>query len=74
SWPRGGTYPTLQWLPGEVVEDSYTIPVPPDAPPGEYTLRVGMYNAANDERPVTLVDGASVPERHVALTTITVEE
>jgi len=74
SWPRGGTYPTLQWLPGEVVEDSYTIPVPPDAPPGEYTLRVGMYNAANGERPVTLVDGAPVPERHVVLTTITVEE
>jgi len=72
SWPQGGAYPTLYWLPNEVVEDRYTIPVPPDVPPGEYTLLVGMYDAATGERPVTLVDGEPVPERHVVLTTITV--
>ena len=72
SWPQGGAYPTLYWLPNEVVKDHYTIPVSPDAPPGEYMLRVGMYDAATGERPVTLVDGAPVPERYVVLTTITV--
>nr|HID13192.1 hypothetical protein [Anaerolineae bacterium] len=72
SWPQGGAYPTLYWLPGEVVEDHYTIPVSSDAPPGEYALRVGMYDAANGERPVTLVNGEPVPERYVVLTTITV--
>ena len=72
SWPQGGAYPTLYWLPNEVVEDRHTIPVPPDAPPGEYTLLVGMYDAATGERPVTLVDGEPVPERYVVLTTIIV--
>jgi hypothetical protein len=72
-WPQGGMYPTVQWLPGEVVEEQYAIPVPLDAVPGEYELRVGIYNAANGERPVTLVDGVSVAERYVVLTTIKVE-
>jgi hypothetical protein len=70
SWPQGGAYPTLYWLPNEVVEDSYTILVPPDTPPGEYTLRVGMYDGATGERPITLVNGEPVPERHVMLTII----
>jgi hypothetical protein len=73
-WPQDGAYPTLQWLPGEVVEDSYTIPLPPDARAGEYTLLVGMYDAETGERPATMVDGTLVPERYVTLTTITVEE
>jgi len=72
SWPQGGAYPTLYWLPNEVVEDHYTIAVPSDAPPGEYALRVGMYDAATGERPVTLVDGMPVPERYIVLATITV--
>lgn len=72
SWPQGGAYPTLYWLPNEVVEDRYTIPVSPDMPPGEYTLLVGMYDAATDERPITLVDGEPVPERYIVLTNITV--
>jgi len=72
SWPQGGAYPTLYWLPNEVVEDSYTIPVPPDTPPGEYTLQVGMYDGATGERAITLVDGEPVPERQIVLTAIKV--
>jgi hypothetical protein len=74
SWPEGGMYPTVQWLPGEVVTEHYAIAVPIDAPVGEYELRVGIYNAANGERPVTLIDGVLAPERHVVLGSITVEE
>jgi hypothetical protein len=73
-WPEGGMYPTVQWLPGEIIEEHYAIAVPLDTPPGEYELRVGIYNAANGERPVTLVDGVSIPERHVVLGAITVGE
>ena len=72
SWPQGGAYPTLYWLPNEVVEDHYVIPIPPDTPPGEYTLQVGMYDGATGERPITLVNGEPVPERHVVLTVIKV--
>jgi hypothetical protein len=72
-WPRGGTYHTSQWLPGEVVEDQYSIEIPADAPAGEYVLRVGMYDAATKERLLIAVDGTTVPEGYVTLTTITVD-
>jgi hypothetical protein len=54
------------------VEDRYTIQVPLDATPGEYTLRVGMYDAETKERLRVAVDGEPVPERHAELNTITV--
>lgn len=71
-WPREGSYHTSQWMPGEVVEDRHTVQVPADAPPGEYVLRVGMYDAATLERLDVAVDGVRIPEHHIALTTITV--
>jgi 4-amino-4-deoxy-L-arabinose transferase-like glycosyltransferase len=71
-WPRQGTYHTNQWLPGEVVEDHYTIEVPLEAPPAGYTLRVGMYDAATGERLLIAVDGTPVPEGYVELATVTV--
>jgi hypothetical protein len=48
--PVQGTYPTTAWLPGEVVEDQYTIEVVPDAPSAQCVLEVGMYDAATGER------------------------
>lgn len=73
-WPREGTYHTNQWLPGEIVEDHYVIPVPEDAAPGEYALRVGMYDAATEERLIPLTGGTPTAERYTELTTITVNE
>jgi hypothetical protein len=46
SVPDKGQYPTTGWLEGEVVEDEYEIPVDPSAPPGEYLVEVGLYDAA----------------------------
>lgn len=71
-WPLQGTYNTDQWLPGEVVEDEYTIQVPLDAQPGEYVLRVGMYDIATKERLLATVAGTPVPERYAELTTVSV--
>ena len=31
------------WRPGDTVLNWFEIPIPPDAPPGDYTMRVGMY-------------------------------
>lgn len=73
-WPLEGAYNTDQWLPGEVVEDYYAIDVPGDAQPGEYALRVGMYDAATKERLLTTVDGTLVPERYAQLAIVTVEK
>jgi hypothetical protein len=36
-------YPTFDWRPGELVLDSYSIPVSPDLPPGPYTIGTGFY-------------------------------
>ncbi|MEA3308480.1 MAG: glycosyltransferase family 39 protein [Chloroflexota bacterium] len=42
--PQGGSLPTDSWATGELIRDNYALTLPPDAPPGAYTLRVGMYH------------------------------
>ncbi|GIK43182.1 MAG: hypothetical protein BroJett011_70150 [Chloroflexota bacterium] len=41
--PRDG-YSTLLWAPGEVITDAFGVPVDPAAPPGIYTLDIGLYH------------------------------
>ncbi len=43
SMPVADTLPTSCWLPGEIVEDVHPVAIPADAPPGDYTTRVGFY-------------------------------
>jgi hypothetical protein len=52
--PRDGEAPTLLWVPGEAVEDVISLAVPATAPPGDYTVEVGMYRAADLARVLTL--------------------
>ncbi len=39
----GYTYPPIRWRVGEIVLQEFPVPVPPDTPPGEYALEVGLY-------------------------------
>ncbi|HFD39149.1 MAG TPA: hypothetical protein ENJ31_04785 [Anaerolineae bacterium] len=48
--PGDPFFPTTTWLPGDVVLDEHTLSLPADAPPGEYTLRVGLYHQPSGER------------------------
>ncbi len=48
--PLEGTYPTSHWIPGELIEDSYPLIIPPDAPPGPYRVFAGLYNEATGLR------------------------
>ena len=50
SIPGTGVMPTTSWLGGEVVTDRYEIVVNPEAPPGEYTVEIGMYDADTGQR------------------------
>jgi len=50
NWPVNSTYPTTKWVKGEIVIDRYDIIVDRDAPPDEYTLEMGMYDLATNER------------------------
>ena len=38
---------TLAWVPNEIIIDPVTITIPPDLAPGQYTLEVGLYDAAD---------------------------
>jgi hypothetical protein len=42
--PGGVFYPTDLWRPGEILRDEHVFTVPPETPPGEYRLLVGMYS------------------------------
>ncbi|MCB0177814.1 MAG: hypothetical protein KDI62_06275, partial [Anaerolineae bacterium] len=48
--PLAGAAPTTTWLPGEVLTDTYTLPLSSDLPAGSYRLIAGFYNAATGER------------------------
>jgi len=43
--PQSGDYPTSQWLPGELIADSYPVIIPADAP-GPYQIYLGFYDEA----------------------------
>ena len=47
--PGFGFTPTSRWQPGEIIPDAYTLSLPADMPPGNYQLRMGLYN------PTTLI-------------------
>lgn len=70
--PQQGTSPTSQWLPGEVVVDSYLIDLPPDLPQGQYPLEVGLYQAENGRRLLVEMPGIR-PNDALFLRPLTVE-
>lgn len=44
SEPVGGFRPTTGWQPGEIIVDNHGIILPSGLPPGEYRLRLGLYD------------------------------
>ncbi|HSJ57232.1 MAG TPA: hypothetical protein VLC95_08620, partial [Anaerolineae bacterium] len=56
--PGGGALLTTLWVPGEVIQDNYGIPIHPATPPGDYRVEVGLYDAETGQRLVT-ADGVS---------------
>lgn len=72
--PREGQSQTTRWAPETIIADPYRIPVDPDAPPGIYTLEVGMYGLVDGVRlPVTGPEGV-LPDSAINLTTIEIQE
>jgi uncharacterized membrane protein len=63
SAPRGGGYPTLWWLPREVVADRLVLELPVDVPQdAEYRLIVALYDPATGERLPVAGTGADFVE------------
>ncbi len=70
--PAGGTRPTNQWVPGQVVQDLHGILLPKNIVPGTYQIEVGLYQVDNGERdPVVNTQGATIGNR-VLVTTVRV--
>jgi Protein O-mannosyl-transferase TMEM260-like len=70
SIPQSGALPTNEWLPDEYVTDSYSIPVPPEVPPGTYRIEIGMYSPVTGVRAHVLDEaGQSLPDDRVLLDT-----
>jgi uncharacterized membrane protein len=63
SVPQGGGYPTVWWLPGEVVASSFTLELPTGAPRGvAYRLITGLYDPASGTRLLVAGAGADFVE------------
>jgi hypothetical protein len=72
SVPVGGTSPTGGWVPGEIIEDHYEVPMMRDAPPWKYDIFVGMYNTVTGERLPMMSPKAPVSDNRVWLTRVQV--
>ncbi len=65
-WP--GDSPSDAWAAGQVIVDEYSIALPEEAPPGQYRVAVGLYDAATGHRlPLTDAAGAQVPDDRLFL-------
>ena len=58
--PGGGTSPTTSWEPGQILLDTYPVPIPEDLAAGEYDVHVGMYTWPSLERQNVSMDGVAV--------------
>ncbi len=74
SMPVGGTAPTSGWLPGEVIEDHYEVPVAKDAPPWKYDIFVGMYDSLTASRLPLNSQALPISEDRAWLTRVQVTE
>jgi hypothetical protein len=48
--PLEGGFPTRLWHPGDSVTDGHVVPLPPNLPPGVYTVQVGWYDSNTGAR------------------------
>lgn len=72
--PFGGSFPTSDWPARMQATDTLEVPLPADAPPGEYSVHTGLYSLENGERrPVTDGDGQPVVDNSIDLGTVTLE-
>ena len=63
--PRSGGYPTLAWQAGEGIVDAHRLP---EVPAGNYTIKIGVYDAVTQMRfDITDAGGQKVPDGILSL-------
>ncbi|MFH1486104.1 MAG: glycosyltransferase family 39 protein [Chloroflexota bacterium] len=66
SEPQGGARLTVDWRPGEVVQDRHGLLAYPGTPPGEYRIEVGLYDTMTGRR-LPVVEGGDTAADRVLL-------
>ncbi|MBI3361966.1 MAG: hypothetical protein HY023_12755, partial [Chloroflexi bacterium] len=72
--PCDNSYLTTRWQAGEIVWDDSSLTLPVGAPPGDYRLRIGMYNLATGARLPVTAAGNTVSDDSLTLTRVVVKE
>ena len=49
-YPTTGLLPTRLWIPGNTLKETMTFTLPAPMSPGNYTLKIGMYDETSLER------------------------
>ncbi len=67
--PQGRHMPTTTWSPGEIVLDDYLLEIPADAPVGQYSITLGMYDYYSERQRLAIRDaeGAEMPDAALTL-------
>ncbi len=68
--PLGGAMPTHlwfpKWLPGQQMRDPYRLQIPPDLPPGDYLIEVGLYEMVGNRRlHISDLQGNLIGDRYI---------
>jgi hypothetical protein len=66
-WPLEGRLLTTHWESREYVLDRYRLVIPPEAPPGPYTLYTGMYDAGTGARQPAFAGGVRLAEDRIVI-------
>ncbi|MCW5879325.1 MAG: hypothetical protein KIS91_00015 [Anaerolineae bacterium] len=69
-YPACGARPTSRWQRGDLIVDSHSVRIDPATPPGQYPLRVGLYDSGSGQR--VPASGADTAGDHATLGAITV--
>jgi hypothetical protein len=66
-WPAGGLWPPTCWRAGEEIIDRHTLSLPATLETGAYSLRVGLYDARDGSRLLTVDSEDSVELRRLEI-------
>ena len=68
--PGQGSVRTTTWAPGDLILDEYQLQLPPDVPPGEYEIEIGLYDPTAGGARAVAIDPAG--QDHLLLGTVRV--
>ena len=71
--PAEGSYPTSLWSAAEIISDSHELQLPPSLAPGDYHIRLGLYNPTDGIRVPVLDDAGQTEGDAIDLPAVRIE-